>query len=85
MLILGKVSYFCDFMLLDRCFITSLQMVLIHAFLELSVTQNELTKKVGGYKHVLVSRNIKVVDGDVVESLRKLPRGTFAGDCIQFF
>ncbi|RVX00936.1 ATP-dependent DNA helicase 2 subunit KU80 [Vitis vinifera] len=44
------------------------------------VTKNELTKKVGGYKHVLVSQDIKVVDGDLVEAVRELPRGTFAGD-----
>ena len=60
-------------------------MVLIHTFLELSVSKNELTKKVGGYKHVLVSQDIKVVDGDLVEAVRELPRGTFAGDCIQYF
>ncbi|CBI38851.3 unnamed protein product, partial [Vitis vinifera] len=44
------------------------------------VTKNELTKKVGGYKYVLVSQDIKVVDGDLVEAVRELPRGTFAGD-----
>lgn len=38
--------------------------------------------EVGGYEHVVVLRNIKVVDGDTVESLQKLPRGTVSGDCI---
>ncbi|KAF5189380.1 Atp-dependent dna helicase 2 subunit ku80 [Thalictrum thalictroides] len=43
-------------------------------------TNNELTNEVGGYEHVMVLRNIKVVDGDVVEALQKLPRGTVPGD-----
>uniref|UniRef100_A0A6N2MVM4 ATP-dependent DNA helicase 2 subunit KU80 n=1 Tax=Salix viminalis TaxID=40686 RepID=A0A6N2MVM4_SALVM len=30
-------------------------------------TDNELTKEVGGYEHVVVLRNIKVVDGDLVD------------------
>ncbi|KAF5953009.1 hypothetical protein HYC85_010953 [Camellia sinensis] len=42
-------------------------------------TDNELTNEVGGYEHVVVLRHIKVVDGDVVEALQKLPRGTVAG------
>lgn len=50
--------------------------------LGLSDTKNELTKEVGGYEHVVVLRDIRVVDGDVVESLQQLPRGTFSGDCI---
>jgi hypothetical protein len=37
---------------------------------------------VGGYKHVVVSKNSKVVDGDIVEALQQLPRGTADGDCI---
>lgn len=45
-------------------------------------TENEVTKEVGGYDHVFVLQNIKVVDGDIVETLKKLPRGTFPGDCI---
>ncbi|KAF2282667.1 hypothetical protein GH714_043777 [Hevea brasiliensis] len=43
-------------------------------------TDNELTIEVGGYEHVVVLRNIKVVDGDIVEALQELPRGTVAGD-----
>ncbi|KAK4748028.1 hypothetical protein SAY87_014614 [Trapa incisa] len=43
-------------------------------------TENEVAKEVGGYGHVFVLRNIKVVDGDLVEALKKLPRGTFCGD-----
>ncbi|GAU38607.1 hypothetical protein TSUD_266470, partial [Trifolium subterraneum] len=39
-------------------------------------TDNELTTEVGGYKHVVVSKNSKVVDGDIVEALQQLPRGT---------
>lgn len=37
----------------------------------------------GGYEHVVVSRNVKVVDGDAVDILQNLPRGTHNGDCIQ--
>ena len=36
----------------------------------------------GGYQHVVVLKNIKVVDGDIVEALQQLPRGTTDGDCI---
>ncbi|KAL5564347.1 hypothetical protein UlMin_027511 [Ulmus minor] len=43
-------------------------------------TKNELTKEVGGYEHVTVLRDIKVVDGDLLEAFQKLPRGTYAGD-----
>ncbi|XP_057980916.1 ATP-dependent DNA helicase 2 subunit KU80 isoform X2 [Malania oleifera] len=43
-------------------------------------TNNDLTREVGGYEHVAVLRNIKVVDGDLVEALQRLPRGTVAGD-----
>ncbi|EEF50392.1 ATP-dependent DNA helicase 2 subunit KU80 [Ricinus communis] len=43
-------------------------------------TVNELTVEVGGYEHVLVLQNMKVVDGDLVEALHHLPRGTVAGD-----
>lgn len=47
-----------------------------------SETENELTMEVGGYQHVMVLKNIKVVDGDIVEALQQLPRGTTDGDCI---
>lgn len=47
-----------------------------------SDTDNELTTEVGGYQHVVVSKNSKVVDGDIVEALQQLPRGTTDGDCI---
>ncbi|XP_019447234.1 PREDICTED: ATP-dependent DNA helicase 2 subunit KU80-like isoform X1 [Lupinus angustifolius] len=43
-------------------------------------TNNDLTMEVGGYRHVAVLRNIKVVDGDIVEALQELPRGTTNGD-----
>ncbi|KAF1868103.1 hypothetical protein Lal_00018619 [Lupinus albus] len=39
-------------------------------------TRNNLTTEVGGYEHVAVLKNIKVVDGDIVEALQELPRGT---------
>ncbi|PNY13475.1 ATP-dependent DNA helicase 2 subunit ku80-like protein [Trifolium pratense] len=47
-----------------------------------SDTDNELTTEVGGYQHVVVMKNSKVVDGDIVEALQQLPRGTSDGDCI---
>ncbi|XP_041021751.1 ATP-dependent DNA helicase 2 subunit KU80 [Juglans microcarpa x Juglans regia] len=43
-------------------------------------TKNELTREVGGYEHVVVLQDTKVVDGDLVEALQQLPRGTFNGD-----
>ena len=48
-------------------------------------TKNELTEEVGGYQHVVVLQNMKVVDGDLVDVLKRLPRGTVSGDCIQDF
>lgn len=51
---------------------------------DLSETENELTKEVGGYEHVVVLQNIKVVDGQLVETLQQLPRGTRDGDCILY-
>ncbi|RYR71035.1 hypothetical protein Ahy_A02g005336 isoform J [Arachis hypogaea] len=45
-------------------------------------TYNELTLELGGYRHVVVLKNLKDVDGDMVEALQKLPRGTKDGDCI---
>jgi len=50
-----------------------------------SDTDNTLTREVGGYKHVVILRNTKVVDGDFVKALQKLPRGTTDGDCIHKF
>ncbi|KAF9618590.1 hypothetical protein IFM89_002285 [Coptis chinensis] len=43
-------------------------------------TDNELTEEVGGYEHVVVLRNSKVVDGDLIEAVQNLPRGTVPGD-----
>ncbi|THU63792.1 hypothetical protein C4D60_Mb01t19570 [Musa balbisiana] len=40
-------------------------------------TNNELEKEVGGYEHVVVLRDIRVVDDDAVVVLKNLPRGTF--------
>ncbi|XP_050237337.1 ATP-dependent DNA helicase 2 subunit KU80 [Mercurialis annua] len=43
-------------------------------------TDNELTIEVGGYEHIVVLRKMKVVDGDIVDALQNLPRGTVTGD-----
>lgn len=43
-------------------------------------TDNDLTREIGGYRNIVVLRNIKVVDGDLVDVLQQLPRGTVAGD-----
>ena len=40
--------------------------------------------EVGGYQNIVVQRNIKVVDGDLVDVVQELPRGTVPGDCILF-
>lgn len=50
----------------------------------ISDTKNDLTMEVGGYENVTVLRNIKVVDGDLVDVLQQLPRGSVRGDCIHF-
>ncbi|KAK6162483.1 hypothetical protein DH2020_002324 [Rehmannia glutinosa] len=43
-------------------------------------TKNDLTVEVGGYENVKVLRDIKVVDGNLVEALQQLPRGSVHGD-----
>ncbi|XP_021280153.1 ATP-dependent DNA helicase 2 subunit KU80 [Herrania umbratica] len=43
-------------------------------------TNNDLTKEVGGYDNIVVLEDIKVVDGDLIDTLQKLPRGTVDGD-----
>ncbi|MFS7888968.1 putative DNA helicase [Helianthus anomalus] len=43
-------------------------------------TKNDLTAEVGGYEHVTVLQPIKVVDGDLVDVVQQLPRGTVPGD-----
>ncbi|BAH92449.1 Os03g0856200 [Oryza sativa Japonica Group] len=43
-------------------------------------TSNELAKELGGYKHVVVARDIKVVDEETTNALQNLPRGTSPGD-----
>ena len=58
--------------------------MLSEMLLKISDTNNELTKEVGGYEHVVVLRHIKVVDGDIIEALQHLPQGTVAGDCIHY-
>ncbi|KAK9143693.1 hypothetical protein Syun_013093 [Stephania yunnanensis] len=45
-------------------------------------TDNELTREVGGYEHVLVLCESKVVDGDILDAVQRLPRGTVPGDFI---
>lgn len=55
-----------------------------YLLLKISDTKNDLTVEVGGYENVMVLRDIKVVDGDFVEVLKQLPRGSVHGDCIQF-
>lgn len=57
--------------------------ILIRCTLLTLDTNNDLEKEVGGYEHVVVLRNVKVVDGDCVDILQNLPRGTHNGDCIQ--
>ncbi|XWS32324.1 hypothetical protein CRYUN_Cryun23aG0149700 [Craigia yunnanensis] len=43
-------------------------------------TNNELMVEVGGYENIVVLQDIKVVDGDIIDTLQKLPRGTEGGD-----
>ncbi|KAB1669210.1 hypothetical protein ES319_1Z064900v1 [Gossypium barbadense] len=43
-------------------------------------SNNDLTTEVGGYQNITVLQDIKVVDGDLVDTLQKLPRGTVDGD-----
>ncbi|GAB2235001.1 hypothetical protein Droror1_Dr00004277 [Drosera rotundifolia] len=43
-------------------------------------TDNDLMSEVGGYNHIVVLRQIKVVDGDILDALQQIPRGSVAGD-----
>ncbi|CAM0878222.1 unnamed protein product [Alopecurus aequalis] len=43
-------------------------------------TCNDLAKELGGYKHVVVKHDIKVVDEETKDALQNLPRGTAPGD-----
>ncbi|XP_020179005.1 ATP-dependent DNA helicase 2 subunit KU80 [Aegilops tauschii subsp. strangulata] len=43
-------------------------------------THNDLARELGGYKHVLVKHDIKVVDEETKNALENLPRGTAPGD-----
>ncbi|CAM8926500.1 unnamed protein product [Rhodiola kirilowii] len=43
-------------------------------------TKNDLTNEVGGYDHVMVFQDVRVVDGQMVDALQKLRRGTVPGD-----
>lgn len=54
----------------------------VQHFLLFLDTDNELTNEIGGYEHVVVLSNLKVVDGDLIKVLEELPRGTIDGDCI---
>lgn len=47
-----------------------------------SETCNELAKELGGYKHVTVAHEIKVVDEGTSQALQNLPAGSVPGDCI---
>ncbi|KAL0379656.1 UNVERIFIED_CONTAM: ATP-dependent DNA helicase 2 subunit KU80 [Sesamum angustifolium] len=47
-------------------------------------TKNDLTVEVGGYENVMVLRDVKVVDADLIEALQQLPQGSAHGDCIRF-
>lgn len=54
-------------------------------FLEISETKNVLTREVGGYESIVVLRDLKVVDGDLVDAVQQITRGTVHGDCIQIY
>ncbi|PNT73758.1 hypothetical protein BRADI_1g01007v3 [Brachypodium distachyon] len=43
-------------------------------------TCNDLAKEIGGYKHVVVKHDIKVVEEGTKDALQNLPRGTAPGD-----
>eukprot|EP00249_Psilotum_nudum_P019619 c27344_g1_i2 orf=370-2505(-) len=45
-------------------------------------TSNDLHEELGGYDHVFVSRPIKVVDTDLLDSLNKLVYGAVPGDYV---
>lgn len=51
--------------------------------MEHTETNNDLKREVGGYDNIVVLQDIKVVDGDMIDTLQKLPRGTVNGDCIR--
>jgi hypothetical protein len=80
------IADFCLIFCIVRVRFTDFLLMLVFNFalLKFLETDNELTKEVGGYEHVVVLRNIKVVDGDLVDAFQELPRGNFDGDCIHW-
>ncbi|KAL6638579.1 hypothetical protein ACP70R_023690 [Stipagrostis hirtigluma subsp. patula] len=48
-------------------------------------TSNELAKELGGYKHITVAHDIKVVDEETTNALQNLPRGTVPDMLIRKF
>uniref|UniRef100_A0A0E0D9R0 Ku domain-containing protein n=1 Tax=Oryza meridionalis TaxID=40149 RepID=A0A0E0D9R0_9ORYZ len=81
----GRKHWFCYWMLAHPCmaFCKKLRISAPPLSDEIGVvlfgtkeTCNELAKELGGYKHVVVACDIKVVDEETTNALQNLPRGT---------
>ncbi|CAA0842662.1 ATP-dependent DNA helicase 2 subunit KU80 [Striga hermonthica] len=76
---LPEVEKVCSMLIQKKLIFSKFDEVGVVAF-GTADTKNDLTVEVGGYDNVKVLRDIKVVDGDLVEALHCLPRGTVHGD-----
>ncbi|TYJ08662.1 hypothetical protein E1A91_A11G090400v1 [Gossypium mustelinum] len=79
--VLSEVEKLCS-MLVEKKLIFSKYDELEVVVFGTEESNNDLTTEVGGYQNITVLQDIKVVDGDLVDTLQKLRRGTVDGDCI---
>ncbi|GMI66917.1 ARABIDOPSIS THALIANA KU80 HOMOLOG [Hibiscus trionum] len=77
--VLPEVEKLCSMLVEKKLIFSKYDEVGVVAF-GTEETNNDLTTEVGGYENITVLQDIKVVDGDLIDTLQKLPRGTLDGD-----
>ncbi|KAG5069446.1 hypothetical protein AAZX31_01G131000 [Glycine max] len=66
--VLPEIEKVCSMLVQEKLIYSKYDEVGIVLF-ETEDTNNELTTEVGGYQHVVVLKDTKVVDGDILEAL----------------
>ncbi|KAK8693457.1 hypothetical protein V6N13_071040 [Hibiscus sabdariffa] len=77
--VLPEVEKLCSMLVEKKLIFSKYDEVGVVAF-GTEETNNDLTTEVGGYENITVLQDTKVVDGDLIDTLQKLPRGTLDGD-----
>ncbi|GAB2274418.1 ATP-dependent DNA helicase II subunit 2 [Dionaea muscipula] len=77
--ILPEVEKFCSLLIQKKLIYNKSDEVGVVLF-GTEDTNNELTREIGGYEHIVVLQDIKVVNGNLVDLLKQIPRGTVSGD-----